>query len=201
MISFSEHHLEDRNMTAHPIILFMLFSIGNLFFGPNQATTDQDTIVAFAHKAAVRAVNFHDGDAESLAHSRADFSPEGWKDFMKHMEGFIDSKGAPTFTSSFIPSATFVCPASPSKPAKLPAPPTKPRSKFTPAVAPSKSHASNKSCAQAPPPPANNSLLAAFHTSGCSRGTTPSSSVFSPAASLFHYSFHSLSHNSHICFA
>ncbi|HEY6128800.1 MAG TPA: hypothetical protein VIW23_11510 [Candidatus Acidoferrum sp.] len=92
-------------MTAHPIILFMLFSIGNLFFGPNQATTDQDTIVAFAHKAAVRAVNFHDGDAESLAHSRADFSPEGWKDFMKHMEGFIDSKGAPTFTSYFIPSA------------------------------------------------------------------------------------------------
>ncbi len=65
---------------------------------------DPAAIVAFAQTAAVHALNFHQGDAGSMTHSQVDFTAEGWKDFMKHMEGFLDQKGAPTFSSSFIPS-------------------------------------------------------------------------------------------------
>jgi len=39
-----------------------------------------------------------------LARSRPNFTADAWKDFMKHMEGFLDQKGAPTFGSSFVPS-------------------------------------------------------------------------------------------------
>jgi hypothetical protein len=67
--------------------------------GPNQAA-----VVAFAEKTAVEAVNFQQGDAASFAQARADFTSDGWKDFLKHTEGFLDQKGAPTFTSSFVPS-------------------------------------------------------------------------------------------------
>ena len=70
--------------------------------GPNKA--DQAAIVRAAQDAAFRALNFHQGDVASLMRARADFTPDGWKDFMKHMEGFIDQKGAPTFTSHFTPS-------------------------------------------------------------------------------------------------
>lgn len=67
-------------------------------------SSDRATIIAFAQKAALQSVNFRQGDIASLARTRADFTPEGWKDFMKHMEGFLDANGAPTFTSSFVPS-------------------------------------------------------------------------------------------------
>src|SRR5713226_7441595 len=65
---------------------------------------DQAAIAAFAQAAAVRALSFRQGDAGSVAHSQVDFTTDGWKDFMKHMEGFLDQKGAPTFSSSFVPS-------------------------------------------------------------------------------------------------
>jgi hypothetical protein len=76
------------------------------FFSQTQppAKTDQATIVSFAQAAAVHALNFRQGDAGSMTHSQVDFTTEGWKDFMKHMEGFLDQKGAPTFSSSFVPS-------------------------------------------------------------------------------------------------
>ena len=72
--------------------------------GQRAATADRDAIVAFAHKTALQAVNFRQGDIESLARSRPNFTADAWKDFMKHMEGFLDQKGAPTFGSSFVPS-------------------------------------------------------------------------------------------------
>lgn len=70
----------------------------------NPIKPDQSTVVRVAGKAAIAALNFRQGDAAALAHARADFTPAGWKDFMKHMEGFLDAKGSPTFTSSFVPS-------------------------------------------------------------------------------------------------
>jgi hypothetical protein len=93
-------------MRGHLTMLFIVLLVGIPFLRQSQAVTgtDQSAIVAFAQKAAVRAVNFHEGDAESLARARADFTPEGWKDFMKHMEGYLDPKGAPAFNSSFVPS-------------------------------------------------------------------------------------------------
>ena len=93
-------------MRGHLAMLFIVLLVGIPFLRQSQAVTgtDQSAIVAFAQKASVRAVNLHEGDAESLARARADFTPEGWKDFMKHMEGYLDPRGAPTFNSSFVPS-------------------------------------------------------------------------------------------------
>lgn len=70
------------------------------------ANRDQAAVVTFARKTAVQALNFRQGDSASLTKTRADFTPEGWKEYMKHIEGFLDRKGAPTFSSSFVPSSS-----------------------------------------------------------------------------------------------
>jgi hypothetical protein len=62
----------------------------------------------FAQKAAVRALHFTQGDAQSLRRARADFTPEAWDEFIKQMQGFIDEKGAPAFSSNFVPSGKAV---------------------------------------------------------------------------------------------
>jgi hypothetical protein len=71
---------------------------------PLHVQANEAAVVAFAQEVAVRALNFHQGDLGGFTHARADFTPEGWKAFMKHMEGWLDQKGAPTFSSSFVPS-------------------------------------------------------------------------------------------------
>lgn len=91
-----------------------LLFVGSLLIPAAQATAigteDQETtgeqaaVVGFAERAAVQAVNFRQGDAEGFTRSRVDFTDSGWQDFMKHMQGFLDEKGAPTFTSSFVTS-------------------------------------------------------------------------------------------------
>lgn len=63
--------------------------------------SDRDALIASAQKKAVQAVSFRQGDGASLQRARVDFTPEGWKSFIEHMQGFLDQKGAPTFTSSF----------------------------------------------------------------------------------------------------
>jgi hypothetical protein len=70
--------------------------------------TDQVAVVAFTQKAAVQALNFRQGDLASLTRAQSDFTTEGWADFLKRMQGFLDEKGAPTFTSSFVPSGDAV---------------------------------------------------------------------------------------------
>ena len=65
---------------------------------------EQTSVVSLAQRAAVRAVTFSQGDAAGLTASRGDFTDDAWKDFMNHMQGFLDEKGAPTFTSSFVVS-------------------------------------------------------------------------------------------------
>jgi len=67
-------------------------------------TTDQAAIVGSGQKAVVRALNFDRGDLERLRAARSDFTPEGWREFMKHLDGWLDDKGAPTFSSSFVAS-------------------------------------------------------------------------------------------------
>src|SRR5260370_15475102 len=67
-------------------------------------TKDQAAVVKFAQSAAVRALDFGQGNLQSLLDARDDFTLDGWNDFMKHMRGYIGAKGVPQFSQSFIPS-------------------------------------------------------------------------------------------------
>src|SRR5215831_3223845 len=60
--------------------------------------------IASAQEAAIAALTFRQGDASGFTRARENFTSEGWKAFIKHMEGFLDEKGAPTFTSNFVGS-------------------------------------------------------------------------------------------------
>jgi hypothetical protein len=67
-------------------------------------TAQQTAAVGLVQKAVVRALNFDRGDVERLRGARDGFTSEGWKGFLKHLDGWLDDKGAPTFSSSFVPS-------------------------------------------------------------------------------------------------
>ena len=92
------------------IVVFAVFVICTPLFAQSSSpeSRDQNTIVASAQDAAVQAVNFRQGDAEGWKRGRPDFTPEGWAEFVKHMQGWLDEKGAPTFSSSFVPSRNAV---------------------------------------------------------------------------------------------
>jgi hypothetical protein len=66
------------------------------------ATVDQAALVAAAQQIAIAAVTFREGDAPGFTRARSNFTSDGWNAFLKHMEGFLDQRGAPTFTSSFV---------------------------------------------------------------------------------------------------
>ena len=84
------------------VLVAILLSSSAFAQNATRTRSDQATIVGLAQKAAIAALNFQQGDAVGFARARDNFTPEGWKDFMKPMEGFLDQKGAPTFTSSFV---------------------------------------------------------------------------------------------------
>src|SRR6202030_3405164 len=67
-------------------------------------TKDQAAVVKFAQSAAVRALDFEQGDLQSILDARDDFTADGRDDFMKHMRGYVDAKGVPGFGQSFGPS-------------------------------------------------------------------------------------------------
>jgi hypothetical protein len=67
-------------------------------------TTDQAVAASLVQKAVMRVLNFDRGDAARLKGARVEFTPEGWTAYMKHLDGWLDDRGAPTFSSSFIPS-------------------------------------------------------------------------------------------------
>ncbi len=97
-------------MRLHFLILFVALCTAGLLFAEGQrpANSEQATIVAFAQKAAVQSLEFRQGDAPSVTRARADFTPEGWAELMKTMAGWLDGNGAPTFSSSFVPSGNAV---------------------------------------------------------------------------------------------
>lgn len=71
---------------------------------PPGPATNEAAIVGPVQEAVVRALNFDRGDLERLRGARGDFTPEGGREFMKHLDGWLDQRGAPTFSSSFVPS-------------------------------------------------------------------------------------------------
>jgi hypothetical protein len=65
-------------------------------------------IIEFVQKAVIRALDYRQGDRQSLIDAEDDFTADGWREFMKRMEGWLDSTGAPLGTSSFMPSGNTV---------------------------------------------------------------------------------------------
>lgn len=90
-------------MRGHFKVFAITVFLGAPVFAQNATPPrlDQATIVGFSQKAAIAALNFQQGDAVGFGRAHDDFTSDGWKDFLKHMEGFLDENGAPTFTSSF----------------------------------------------------------------------------------------------------
>jgi len=66
------------------------------------ATADQMALMSTAQGLAVAAVTFREGDAAGFNRARSNFTADGWNDFLKHTQGFLDQRGAPTFTSTFV---------------------------------------------------------------------------------------------------
>jgi hypothetical protein len=80
------------------------FLSGPLHSGAAAPTEDQAAVVKSAQSAAVQALDFEQGNLQSLLDARDDFTLDGWNDFMKHMRGYVDAKGVPQFSQSFVPS-------------------------------------------------------------------------------------------------
>jgi hypothetical protein len=59
-------------------------------------------------KTVVAALSFQQGDLASFNRAHDNFTPKGWDEFIKTMQGFLDSNGAPTFTSRFVPAGPAV---------------------------------------------------------------------------------------------
>lgn len=72
------------------------------------SATEQGAVVDFARKAVVRALDYKQGDRESLIDAREDFTAGGWNEFMKRMDGWLDAKGAPLGSQSFTPTGDAV---------------------------------------------------------------------------------------------
>lgn len=89
---------------------FMVLLGAVLLISPALAQTpavpdaEQAALAGAVQKAVVRALTFDQGDLGRLQGARKDFTPAGWKQFMKHLDGWLDDKGAPTYSSSFVPS-------------------------------------------------------------------------------------------------
>lgn len=83
-------------------LLTMLFVPLCFAQAPASTSPAQARAIVSVQKAAVAALNFPQGDAAAFNRARADFTADGWKDFLAHMEGFLDANGAPTFTCRFV---------------------------------------------------------------------------------------------------
>ena len=84
------------------VLVAVLLGIPALAQNATRSVSDEAAIVRLGQKAAIAALNFQQGDAVGFTRAREDFTTDAWKIFVKGMEGFLDQKGAPTFTSSFV---------------------------------------------------------------------------------------------------
>ena len=56
----------------------------------------------------MQTLNYSQGDRQSLMDAQDAFTPDVWREFMKRMEGWLDPKGAPLGSSSFVQSGDVV---------------------------------------------------------------------------------------------
>ena len=87
-------------LTANVAVLVLLVNV--VCAGRAPVILDQSPDVAAAREVVIAVMNFREGDAEALNRARSAFTVEGWQSFMETMEGFLDDKGASTFTSTFV---------------------------------------------------------------------------------------------------
>jgi hypothetical protein len=71
---------------------------------PIQSTSERSAAVAFARSVAVKALTYSQGDRQTLMDAESDFTPEGWREFMSRMVGFVDAKGAPQAARTSCPT-------------------------------------------------------------------------------------------------
>jgi len=95
------HSLGSRSAV---LLLALVFGASSLLAQAPPTLADQQEIINSVRAAAVQAVNFRQGDIDGFTRARANFTQDGWADYLKLMQGFLDAHGAPTFTSSFVPS-------------------------------------------------------------------------------------------------
>jgi len=87
-------------------LVMVLFANG---FDTSQAHSSsrdhsRTTGVRYAEGAALKALDFAQGDLASLLDAKGDFTAKGWDEFMKKLEGWLNPDGAPKFSSSFVQS-------------------------------------------------------------------------------------------------
>ncbi len=63
---------------------------------------DERAIIDFVQSAVVRALDYRQGDRQSLMDAQDAFTADGWREFMKRMDRWLDPKGAPLGSSSFM---------------------------------------------------------------------------------------------------
>ena len=80
-------------------VIWSTAGFGQDAFGSNPQNEDD---FVTAQKIAIAALNFRQGDTSGFNRARANFTLNGWKEFVKHMEGYLDAEGSPTFTSTFV---------------------------------------------------------------------------------------------------
>ena len=85
------------------VVLVVTFGLGNPRWPQSllAVTSDQTAAIDFVQKAVPRALDYDQGNRESLMDAEEDFTPDGWREFMKWLAGFLDDKGAPTGSSLF----------------------------------------------------------------------------------------------------
>jgi hypothetical protein len=90
------------------VLSIVLVSVKGLAPATPLQEKEQAAIVEFAKMAVIQALKYSHGDPHSLIDAQDPFTAEGWREVMKRMEGWLDSKGAPLGSSSFIPSGDVV---------------------------------------------------------------------------------------------
>lgn len=80
------------------LISLLLFVSG---YAWSKTVSDQDSIIEYGTEVISKALNFIQGNRASLVDAQNFFSSKGWEVFMKKLNGWLDEKGAPKYTSSF----------------------------------------------------------------------------------------------------
>jgi hypothetical protein len=90
------------------VLSIALIGMPGLVLAARLQANQQAEVIEFAQKAVVRALDYSQGDRQSLIDAQNDFTADGWREFMKWLEGWLDSKGAPLGSSVFMPSGDAV---------------------------------------------------------------------------------------------